>query len=409
MSRSPGSKMRMPLLSGVAALALLCPGASIAGTVGTAGAANTRSTGLPPGGTLRIIELGTQVVTDEKIETSATGSVQLVFIDKTTLNIGPNSTLVIDKFVFDPTTAQGQMALSLSKGVLRVVGGQATHTGGATITTPVATIGLRGGITSVTHSGSEGTFALLFFGKLSVTARRHCATPTSQAVADISSCVGETQTITRPGYGVTVTAGASPSTPVKVSAAVVDKVKNAVTSGSGQTGGSSVSPTEQDAANNNVGTGTSVVAKLPLGNQVQSASRLAATNNLAAKITQQGAQVTLSNPVVSTSQLIAPIKPTNPIVPPVGSFALATAGGFDFSRLCAHDDRGRRLRRALPSRFIRGIRRLYGLANPRISGRRTHQWNAVYELTRAASRDQCRRKRPAADFGNLRDDGECDQ
>ncbi len=36
---------------------------------------------------------------------SATGSVQLVFIDKTTLNIGPNSTLVIEKFVFDPATA----------------------------------------------------------------------------------------------------------------------------------------------------------------------------------------------------------------------------------------------------------------------------------------------------------------
>ena len=43
---------------------------------------------------------------------------------------------MIDKFVFDPQAARGEMAVSLGKGVLRVVGGQATHTGGATISTP---------------------------------------------------------------------------------------------------------------------------------------------------------------------------------------------------------------------------------------------------------------------------------
>ncbi|MBV8446995.1 MAG: FecR domain-containing protein, partial [Hyphomicrobiales bacterium] len=323
--RQARKSLRVSLLGGVAALVAFYPGASFAATVGSAGAANTRSTGLPPGGTLRVIEIGTQVVSDERIETSATGSVQLVFIDKTTLNIGPNSTLVIDKFVFDPATAQGEMALSLGKGVLRVVGGQATHTGGATIRTPVATIGLRGGMTSVTHSASEGTFALLLFGKLSVSARGKCA-PAGAQDAD-ASCAGETQTITRPGYGVTVTAGSSPSTPVKVSAGVIDKMKNAVTSASGQTGGSSVAPTEQDAANNNVGTGTSVVSRLPLGNQVQTSSRLATTNNLAAKITQQGAQITLSNPTLSTNQTLTPIvpstttKPASPIVPPVASVA----------------------------------------------------------------------------------------
>ena len=53
---------------------------------------------------MRVIEIGAQIVRNEKIETSATGSVQLLFIDKTTLNIGPNSSVVIDKFVFNPMT-----------------------------------------------------------------------------------------------------------------------------------------------------------------------------------------------------------------------------------------------------------------------------------------------------------------
>ena len=164
MRETPSSGPRSCLLAGAAVWALLCPGTGFAATVGTAGAANTRSTGTPPGSSVRVIEIGAQVVSDEKIETSASGSVQLLFIDKTTLSIGPNSSLVIDKFVFNPATAQGEMAISLSKGVLRVVGGQATHTGGATITTPVATLGLRGGIVSIKHSAAEGTQAILVFG-----------------------------------------------------------------------------------------------------------------------------------------------------------------------------------------------------------------------------------------------------
>src|ERR1700722_1351834 len=106
-------RFRLQLLTGAAIIALLQPGLAEAATVGTAGAANTRSTGTPPGGNLRVIEIGTQVVTNEKIETSASGSVQLLFIDKTSLSVGPNSSIVIDKFVFNPATAQGEMALTL--------------------------------------------------------------------------------------------------------------------------------------------------------------------------------------------------------------------------------------------------------------------------------------------------------
>src|SRR5271166_1988382 len=120
--------------------------AARADTVGTAGAVNTTSSGTPPAGSTRLIEIGTQVVANEKIQTTATGSVQVLFIDKTTLNVGPNSTLVIDRFVFNPATTKGELALSLGKGVVRVVGGIATHSEGATIRTPVAAIGLRGGI-----------------------------------------------------------------------------------------------------------------------------------------------------------------------------------------------------------------------------------------------------------------------
>ena len=81
------------------------------------GAARAQGVGAdtPPGAPTRVIEIGTAVVENQKIQTTATGSVQVLFIDKTTLNVGPNSTLVIDRFVYDPATTKGELALSVSK------------------------------------------------------------------------------------------------------------------------------------------------------------------------------------------------------------------------------------------------------------------------------------------------------
>ena len=156
-----------------------------------------------------MIEIGAQVVENEKIQTTATGSVQVLFIDKTTLNVGPNSTLVIDRFVYNPATTKGELALSLGKGVLRVVGGVATHSEGATIRTPVAAIGLRGGIAIITHSGAKGTEAILGFGRMSVT---------TLCTGSVTNCRPTTVDVTRPGFGVTV-AGLNrpPSSPGRAS------------------------------------------------------------------------------------------------------------------------------------------------------------------------------------------------
>ncbi len=103
---------------------------------------------------------------------------------------------MIDRFVYNPITTNGQLAISLSKGVLRVVGGVATHSEGATIRTPVAAIGLRGGIAIITHSAAKGTQAILGFGRMSVT---------TLCVGTVN-CAPNTVQVTRPGFGVTVAA-----------------------------------------------------------------------------------------------------------------------------------------------------------------------------------------------------------
>lgn len=142
----------------------------LAQQVGVAGAVNPASQAVLRG-TVRVLELGAPIIYNEHLHTSSAGSLQVVFIDKTTLSIGPSSDLTIDSFVYDPQKQTGKMALTLGKGVLRVVGGNVTHTGGATITTPVATIGVRGGIATVAHDRKYGTRAVDGYGVVTVASR----------------------------------------------------------------------------------------------------------------------------------------------------------------------------------------------------------------------------------------------
>jgi hypothetical protein len=116
---------------------------------GRVGAVNRDATGTPPGGNVRTLTLGVGVVVKERVRTSSAGSTQIVFPDQSTLNVGNNSDIVIDEFVYDPNAKTGTMIASAAKGVLRYVGGQISHTAGATIRTPAASIGIRGGIVTV--------------------------------------------------------------------------------------------------------------------------------------------------------------------------------------------------------------------------------------------------------------------
>ena len=185
---------------------------------------------------------------NEKIETSASGSVQVLFVDKTTLNIGPNSSLVIDHFVYDAKAGTGQVALSLGKGVLRVVGGFATHTGGATIATPAASIGLRGGIATIEYHPGEGVRAVLGYGHLSM----------STLCRGAASCGGNTVDLYRPGYMAQASGpGQSPSQPVRANEQDIDRANGQLTSRFGQHGGSRILPTDHDAENHGIGKGGS--------------------------------------------------------------------------------------------------------------------------------------------------------
>src|SRR4051812_31673987 len=106
---------------------------------GRVGAVNLEATGTPPGASARSLTIGTNVIYKERVQTSAQGSTQTMFPDTSTLNVGRTSSIVIDEYVYDPNAGTGKMVATVSKGVMRFVGGQISHTAGVTVNTPVAT------------------------------------------------------------------------------------------------------------------------------------------------------------------------------------------------------------------------------------------------------------------------------
>jgi FecR protein len=123
--------------------------------IGTATAVNPSTEGTPPGGVTTTLTIGARVLHKERIHTSPTGSVQLLFLDKSTLSIAPNTTLVIDEFVYDPASKSGHMLTKLTQGTLQYIGGELSHQGAVTVETPAAVIGIRGGI-GVFSQGPNG-------------------------------------------------------------------------------------------------------------------------------------------------------------------------------------------------------------------------------------------------------------
>jgi hypothetical protein len=122
----------------------------------------------------------------------------LVFLDGTSITVGPNAVVKLDKFVYDPSTKKGEMALTASKGVLRLVGGKISKSNAITIATPSSTIGIRGGITILSVSSTRTVSTFVFGNSLTV------------------SGAGATQTITRPGSQVVTNFGGTPGNPTPV-------------------------------------------------------------------------------------------------------------------------------------------------------------------------------------------------
>ena len=145
------------------------PTEAIAQSIGVAAATQNEVAGVQSGST-RALVAGSQVFQEELIRTGVQSMAQLLFLDETTLSVGPQSTVVLDRFVYNPATGAGSMVLSTTVGVFRFITGSQDPSN-YEIKTPFANIGVRGTIvdfqstpSGVYATAQEGIVVLLVGG-----------------------------------------------------------------------------------------------------------------------------------------------------------------------------------------------------------------------------------------------------
>ena len=107
--------------------------------IGKASSVKTQADGSIAG----TLSAGNDIHGTETVRTGNFGQADLRFIDSTNLNVGPSSSVRLDKFVYDPKKGSGSVAIDAAKGAFRFVTGSQKR-GNYKINTPHGTIGMRG-------------------------------------------------------------------------------------------------------------------------------------------------------------------------------------------------------------------------------------------------------------------------
>jgi hypothetical protein len=158
---------RIAILSLAVAVPALMSVPASAQIAGVTAAVNPEASRTPPGQAVRTVVLGDNIVQNEKIDTTGAGLVQILLADGTTFTVGPNSSISIDRFVFDPNAGTAEVTATMTRGVFRFIGGRTSKTqDGVRLNTPVGTVGIRGGMVDInltpSQAGLLAHFDLLF-------------------------------------------------------------------------------------------------------------------------------------------------------------------------------------------------------------------------------------------------------
>ncbi len=248
MAKSAIVDLSLPraVLAGTTALMLLCSPMTIgaaAAKVGVTSATDGDPLGKLPTGTERVLRVGVDVQANETITTKTGDRAHLMFLDGTSLTVGPDANLVIDRFVYDPQSKTGDLAITASKGVFRLVGGEISKTSAVVVNTPSDTIGIRGGIAMLDVNQAKTRSIFIFGFSMTVGAN------------------GRIETITRPGTEVTTSFGGLPGQPALLTRGQLNTLLGqleGIKKSGGQGGNADQSAQNSGFSKTNSGQGTTV-------------------------------------------------------------------------------------------------------------------------------------------------------
>ena len=107
----------------------------------------------------RPVNVGDSMLRDEVVRTGIDSAARFVMADSTNLSIGPSATLKLDRTVFNDEHSYREIAIRLTTGAFRFVTGHSEKTA-YKITTPLATIGVRGTILDILSQRGRSTVVL---------------------------------------------------------------------------------------------------------------------------------------------------------------------------------------------------------------------------------------------------------
>ena len=89
---------------------------------------------------------GTKIFLGDEIGVASGGRMQIMLVDETVFTLGSGARLVIDEFVYDPSTQAGSMTTNITKGAFRFVSGKLAKSSpkAMKVNLPSASLSIRG-------------------------------------------------------------------------------------------------------------------------------------------------------------------------------------------------------------------------------------------------------------------------
>jgi hypothetical protein len=104
------------------------------------------------------LQVGDPIFKNDTLSTSATSTLGVTFDDETTFSLSPNTRIVVSEYVYQQDGSGNAAVFGVVVGTAAFVASQVAKTGDMKITTPVATLGIRGttGVVDVPQGGGAG-------------------------------------------------------------------------------------------------------------------------------------------------------------------------------------------------------------------------------------------------------------
>jgi hypothetical protein len=108
------------------------------------------------------LKLRDDIFMNDTVQTSASSSLGITFNDSTTFNLRANAKITIDNYVYDEGGKDNAAVFDIAKGTVAFVAASVAKTGNMSITTPTASLGIRGttGLVEVQGGASANNIKL---------------------------------------------------------------------------------------------------------------------------------------------------------------------------------------------------------------------------------------------------------